>query len=420
MKVLIVNTYDVGGAANASLRLHEGLIGEEIDVNVLLKEKRNKYKNTFQFHTKKKSLSSLERFKKKIVNLFIKDDNEIWKKRFSFIKNRSKSLEWFSFPETNYDITESTLYKESDIINLHWVAGFLDYKSFFEKNTKPVVWTLHDMNPFTGGEHYLEKFIGIDKLGNPIPRIINNEEEEIFDHNLKIKLTSLKGVDNLTIVAPSKWLFKEAKESKVFSGKSVIHIPNGLCSKEFIIHDQLKARKHLNIPVDKKVILFVAHSIDNKRKGFDYLHRALDKINKDDIVLCAIGEDNEILDSLKNVIKLGKINDNNQMSLAFSAADVFVIPSLMDNLPNTVLESLMCGTPVIGFPVGGIPDLVIDGKNGILAKEISVQALQEAMCLFFETSDGFDANKIRKDAISRYDISIQAKKYIRLFKDMVS
>ena len=108
------------------------------------------------------------------------------------------------------------------------------------------------------------------------------------------------------------------------------------------------------------------------------------------------------------------------MSLAFSASDAFIIPSLMDNLPNTVLESLMCGTPVIGFPVGGIPDMVIDGENGILAKEISVQALQEAMCLFFETSDGFDINKIRKDAINRYDLSIQAKKYIRLFKDIVS
>ncbi len=420
MKVLIVNTYDIGGAANACLRLHEGLLGENIDVNVLLKERRNDYRSTFQFQVKKKKLTSLGRFKKNIVHFFIKGDNQIEKKRVSFIKNRSKNLEWFSFPQTNYDITESALYNEADIINLHWVAGFLDYKSFFENNTKPVVWTLHDMNPFTGGEHYLEKFIGMDKQGNPIPRIINNEEEEVFNYNLKIKETSLKEVSNLTIVAPSKWLCKEAKESKVFKGKRVVHIPYGLSSKEFIIHDKVKSRKYLNIPVDKKIVLFVAHSIDNKRKGFEYLHSTLEKIDNDDIVLCAIGEDNEILDSLKNVVKLGKINDNNQMSLAYSAADVFVIPSLMDNLPNTVLESLMCGTPVVGFPIGGIPDMVKHGENGLLAKEISVQALYETLILFFEKADGLNAEKIRQDVINTYDLSIQAKSYISLFKELTS
>lgn len=420
MNVLIVNTYDVGGAANACLRLHQGLLQTEINSKVLLKEKYKAYTKSYVFQTPKKPLSIIGRLKIKITRHIFKRKQAPLDAKSNFLKNRSKALEWFSYPDSNYDITKSKLYQEADIINLHWVANFLDYESFFRNNTKPIVWTLHDMNPFTGGEHYLEHILGINENGKPQQRIITKEEQKVFAKNINVKIKALANVNNLTIVAPSIWLANEAKNSSVFKGKDVFCIPYGLDTNEFKNHDVTSARNHFNLPLDKKIILFVAHALDNKRKGFEYLYRAFKKIDQEDIILCAIGENNELLESLDNVVQLGAIHDNKEMSLAYCAADVFVIPSLMDNLPNTVLESLICGTPVIGFPIGGIPDMVIHGENGLLTSEISVDDLHQTLVNFFNLKKPLNKIQIRSNAQEKYNLLLQANRYKTLFENILS
>jgi glycosyltransferase involved in cell wall biosynthesis len=175
----------------------------------------------------------------------------------------------------------------------------------------------------------------------------------------------------------------------------------------------------LDIPKDKKVILFVADLISNHRKGFLYLKKAFEKLDSEDVVLCAIGNKSGELKSLNNIKELGPIYDERLMSIAYSAADVFVIPSLMDNLPNTVLESLMCGTPVIGFPIGGITDMVQHGINGLLVKEVGVNALHETLNSFLNTIDTFDSERIRRDAVRKYDLKVQANSYIHLFESIL-
>lgn len=138
------------------------------------------------------------------------------------------------------------------------------------------------------------------------------------------------------------------------------------------------------------------------------------------MVLCAVGHKKVKLNFTNNVIELGAINDELLMSVAYSAADVFVIPSLMDNLPNTVLESLMCGTPVIGFPVGGILDMVKHEENGYLANEISADALKHEIEKFLNNSNQLKANEIRKNAINKYDLNIQAQNYINLYRSLLN
>ncbi len=422
MNVLIVNTYDVGGAANACLRLHQGLLHEGVDASVLLKEKRKTNYNTYQFKPEVIKLSRWQKLKNKLKSLLnsisVSKHTPVLTKS-AFLKDRAKELEWFSYPNSNYDITTSLLYQQADIINLHWVSDFLDYSSFFEKNTKPVVWTLHDMNPFTGGEHYSEDYCGIDDSGFPITRTITALEQEIFIRNIEIKQRALKPINNLTIVAPSKWLAEEAKKSLVFSSKSVLHIPYGLDSNIFMPRDRNYSRSVFNIPFDKKVLVFVADSISSHRKGFAYLQRAFQQLKRDDVVLCAIGDSNDTLDVGNNIIELGPIYDERLMSMVYSAADAFIIPSLMDNLPNTVLESLMCGTPVIGFPVGGIPDMIYNGQNGLISKDISVSSLLESLNLFFEMDGTFDRAKIRDEAVKDYNLSVQANRYVNLFKSLL-
>ncbi len=424
MKVLLINSFDKGGAANSCKRLHLGLLSKNIESEVLLKSKQNNWPNSFiySFKSPAKWFSTSDKIKNKVKRILIefkfyspqnkKDETK------EFLSFRSTGLEMFSFPNSGSDITQTDLYKETDIINLHWVANFLDYISFFEKNTKPVVWTLHDMNPFSGGEHYEEKYLGIDNFGFPIRRQVSEEEITVTKKNIEIKKQALAKVNNLTIVAPSEWLAEEARKSELFKDYPVLCVPYGLDAEIYSPRDQNYSRDLLGISKDKKVILFVADSISNNRKGFVYLKRAFQQLTNKNVVLCAIGQKNSELESINNILELGPIYDERMMSVAYSAADVFVIPSLMDNLPNTVLESIMCGTPVIGFPVGGIPEMIIDGKNGLLTKEISVNSLVETLTDFLDKPERFDKDEIRADALKKYDQKIQAERYISLFKEI--
>ena len=421
MKILIVNSSDRGGAANACLRLYAGLLKLNQKPGLLLQSHTRNFPTAEPVQTLRPEFSKFEKAKKAFKKV-VKDLNLYPKISFEkgqFHSKRSSQLEFFSYPYSNYDITKAPGYEEADIINLHWVARFLDYESFFRKNNKPVVWTLHDMNPFTGGEHYTEFYEGIDEDGLLIKRRIAEFEKNEFKKVLKIKIDALKNVANLTIVAPSQWLANEAKNSEVFKGRPVHCIPYGLDSQVFAPRNKTFSRRLLNIPEDKTVILFVADTTTTPRKGFIFLKKAIEKLELENLVLCSVGNKNSELNTTNELIELGSINDEKLMSVAYSAADVFVIPSIMDNLPNTVLESLMCGTPVIGFPVGGIKDMIENGVNGILTKEICVNSLIEALKTFLANPGKFDSEKIRQDAVKRYDEKIQAKKYLELFHQIL-
>ncbi|WP_157686600.1 glycosyltransferase [Nonlabens sp. Hel1_33_55] len=326
-------------------------------------------------------------------------------------------MEHFSFPTSNFDLTRNILYEEADIINLHWVAEFLNFQTFFTKNKKPLVWTLHDMNPFTGGEHYEEEFSGIDESDTLKPRIINLDDKSFYESIVNDKIKALKETTRLTVVAPSNWLCNEAKKSRVLGRFETYRIPYGLDQKVFRQYDKQVARDVLNIKTEKSVILFVSDKIDSERKGIKILLRSLRLINQENHLLCIAGDvkDLDLDDFQCETHLLGHIKDDRIMSLCYNAADVFIIPSLMDNLPNTVLESLMCGTPVIGFAIGGIPDMIIDEENGILVKHISPQNLAKAISEFFLNANTFDRESISQKAIEKYSLEIQAASYVKLY-----
>ncbi|WP_397303644.1 glycosyltransferase [Nonlabens ulvanivorans] len=425
MKVLILNTYDTGGAANACIRLHEGLLNADVDSKLLVLHKKKDVKHSYQFDSKRLQKKSIlnkinlyfRKFLKKLGFKIKKSSST-----HSFISQRNKELDLFSFPQTKFDITKSDLYKEADIINLHWTANFLDYQSFFKKNKKPVVWTLHDMNPFTGGEHYIEKFIGISNSGEPIPRVLTEYEKTTFKNVENHKLKALKHFKDLTISAPSQWLLEESKKSKVFGNYKSVCIPYGLDSKKFRFCSKIEARNHFNLPLDKKIILFVADSLTNSRKGFAYLLKSIVNSQNEfsDTILCAVGKKNADLNHIPNLVQIGYLSDYDSLSYCYSAADVFVIPSIMDNLPNTVLESLMCGTPVIGFPSGGIVDMIEHGVNGLIVKDKTVDSLRTTLVDFINGGYNFNPQVIRDRTIVKYNLAKQANKYLELFNNILN
>lgn len=422
MKPLIINTTDKGGAAIACIRLHNALIERNVNSQLqLLFKTNNSIKNSFPFlevindySVKKKLITKIKR-----ILIELKLYKELSTQKENFLKNRSKELELFSFPNSDYDLTNSKLYENCNIVNLHWVSGYLDFSSFFKKNFKPVVWTLHDMNPFSGGEHYNEIYMGIDNKGYPINRKVSNEEKKIFNTILIQKQRAIKEVKNLQLVAPSSWLKKEAENSLVFSRLPTTVIPNGIDCDVFKPFNKSYSRELLGLPKDKIIILFVADNIHNKRKGLDYLLRAMSFISDKNVHFCAVGSMNSNEVRNKNLSILGKVYDERLMSLIYSASDLFVIPSVQDNLPNTVLESLGCGTPVVGFPVGGIPEMINSGVNGLLCSEISVPALVETLESFISNIGNYDRVSISKNTQQKYNLNVQAQAYLDLYNEML-
>lgn len=438
MKILLINTYDFGGAAYACMRLHIGLLNNEIISNILLQKKtQTSIPNTYLFE-KKEVAEQISFWQKaankakniahefKIIDLQKQKERQrkIKTEKQLFLEQRNKSLTMFSFPDTNYDITESPLYKEADIIHLHWVADFLDYASFFAKNTKPVVWTLHDESPFEGGEHYTESFLGINHEGKPIARIYTETEKKWQDKIFNQKKQIFDKKLNIHVVSPSNWLRKLSENSTIFDKYKHSLIPYGLDTQIFNHKNQAFCRQVFNLPTNKKIILFVADNLTNDRKGYIYLQKAFENLIKltadNDIMLCAIGDRSNIENTYKNIVEFGFIQDERLMSILYGAADVFVIPSLEDNLPNTVIESLCCGTPVIGFDIGGIPDMITDGKNGYLCPEISVDSLQKTIHKFLNNPAIFDRDSISKEATEKYALQKQAKSYIDLYKKILT
>ncbi len=440
IKPLLLNTSDYGGAATSCLRLHYGLRDSGVDSNVLFERRNSQINIPFSdaVHTdarpatkknhKRNTREKIQREMQKIGRqLGIKgkgSPDECWPSpdQTAFLNSRTRGLEMYSFPYSACDITKKSAYQAANIINLHWVSGFLDWESFFATNKKPIVWTLHDQNPFLGGEHYAERYLGMSSEGVPLPRSYSDRELQMDKALLDFKKNALRNVENLHIVTPSRWLFECSQQSELFSRFPHHHIPYGYPTETFKLHDRSNSRKLLNIPQDKTVFLYVSDTLANNRKGYAIFKGAVEKLSAEDrksVLFCAIGE-NADAPSADSVMELGRINDEETMALAYSAANAFIIPSLEDNLPNTMIESILCGTPVIGFNTGGIPEAIIDGENGFISNELSVNGIIGSISRFLGDRNTFERDSIAKNAKTKYHSKVQGGKYRDLYEQILS
>ncbi|MEJ1237889.1 glycosyltransferase [Chryseolinea sp. T2] len=423
LKVVHVSTLDSGGAGIACLRLHDALR------RLALIESSVIVKNITSFHegvhrVKREEESSISTILDKIAfragfrRIKISGSAEL--KRLDILKHSFSDVEYFSLPSADIDITQTDQYKAADIVHLHWVADFLDYASFFAANRKPVVWTLHDIAPFSGGLHYEGLFIGADDNGHARTRTLTKLENEILNRNLQVKVNALRSTSNIHVVALNEWMREKVASSAALGRFPHYIIPNGISPKIFNEKDKLSARKVFGLPTDKVVAVFVAESLAIKRKGFELLVAALEGGGVDDLFLCTVGGlENQLSVDLPH-LSLGKITDERLMSLVYAAADVFIIPSLEDNLPNTMLEALMTGTPVVGYAVGGISESIADGVNGVLSKELSIDGLRKAIKRFFTLYEKFDRSAIAADAVRKYNSQKQADNFSQLYEKILS
>lgn len=358
MKVLHISTgYNHGGAAIACKRLVEAQRQVGIEAMILTQESDDfpEYVITTTHSGFKRRLNLFRLAWEKFVYFFYQSEQQF---RFQY-----------SLANTGENVAADEHVQDADIIHLHWInGGFLSLKNIktILDLGKPVVWTLHDIWPLTGGchivadcENYKTNCIECYYLKS------NKSKLSLKQQQQKNRIYN----DRLHFIAPSSWQLERAKSSRIFGNSKIIKIPNPIELNKYQLN-KFECREDMNLHPDKKIILFGAFNIQAQHKGMNYLLEALKKIPLDEeIEMVVFGKKSELFDQLLfKVTYLGYISNEKEMMMAYCAADLFVSPSIEDNLPNTILESFSVGTPVVAFETGGIPDIIDHKKNGYLAE----------------------------------------------------
>jgi len=411
MKVLLLNDLDIhGGAARAMQRLHRGLldIGEESNVLV---------------NTKSRDDATVIKYVNPRIKILL---NKTYQHYIRFIKRiPAGSIESRFLPRL---ITESILQKineiNPDIINIHWISeGFIKIETL-GKIYVPIIWTLHDMWAFTGGCNY-DQGCGRYKLNcGCCPMLKSTKDKDLSRNNYLRKLNIYRKINNLTIVTPSQWLANTARESSLFSKENIMVIPSGINAKMFKPVNKKFARNLLNLPLDKKIILFGAvGAMSDERKGYSYLLSSLKTLKGSNIELAVFGGSKQTKSDTVNIKThfFGQLRDDISLVLLYSAADVMVVPSLQENLSLTIMESLACGTPVVAFNIGGNGEMIDHKGNGFLAEAFDPGDLGTGINWIL--NDGKRACKLsinaRNTVLENFTTDICAERYLNLYKEKV-
>ncbi len=351
MKIVILSDSDSGGgAAIAAFRFHLMLRKNGIDSFLIVRQKNTLDKYVI-------APSFLIDIVLSRLSIYI---NRIFTKFFTRNKHTLFTYNFFSLWWIKHTIKKIN----PDIVNIHWISeNLLSYKDILNMN-RPVIFTLHDMNLFTGGCHYnnhCENFLFECKN---CPIIWKDNLFRIASHLQQKKIVYLSQISNLLVLGPSKWICSEAKKSYILQNINVANLPNPIDVNKFSPSLTLKAGK-------KKILFGAINSLDDRRKGLKYLSDALSQLDSKIYDLEIFGNKNNYIEENIKKFKInfhGHLNNENEVIKLYRKCDVFVVPSIQENFSNAILESLSCGLPVVCFDIGGNSDMVIDRFNGYLAK----------------------------------------------------
>ena len=357
MRVLIVNTSErTGGAAVAANRLMKALNNNGVKAKMLVRDKQSD------------TLTVVGLPKSPMLHWHF-----LWERLVVFCRLyfSRKHLFEIDIANTGSDITQLREFQEADVIHLHWInQGMLSLNGIYKilRSGKPVVWTMHDIWPATaichltlGCRHFVNRCSNCKYLpggggNNDLSSAVWRKKQQV--------LTDA----NIYYVACSRWLESEAKTSALLKGQKITSIPNPIDTHIYKKGHKQEARQRLGLPLDKKLILFASQRVTNENKGMSYLIDALTKCQTRCEMVILGGHAEEVVEQLPmKAHPLGYVNDEQRIVDAYNAADVFVLPSLSENLPNTIMEAMACGVPCVAFRVGGIPEEIDHLKNGYVA-----------------------------------------------------
>lgn len=408
MKIVRLLTYDSGGAALCVQRLHNAIIKLGIDEKIIVANKDGNDESIIKASPDPYPWSKIWLLQKIQVLLctlgiwprFERYYRDIQKVKKLFHPNESIFL---TSPVTNYvSLYNHPAIIEADIVNLHWISDFVDIPSFFERVRKPIIWSLHDENPGRGGLHY----------PNDDRRLLNIEKK--FK---KIKSESYKKATYLHIVVQSQAMKRFCQQNELLKSYPVSVINNGVDTKQFVMINKDVARHKLDLPLDRKIVLFMSVFLEDKRKGLDLLIRTLERMgNNEKITLICVGNYKEKPCANLDIRCLGFISDCSLLSFVYSASDLFVLPSFYESFAKTTLEAMACGTPVVAFPCSGTEDCIVDW-NGIICEDFTENALFDGIQQVMNRK--YNSVQIRNYIEENFTFEKMAMEYKNLYEKII-
>jgi glycosyltransferase involved in cell wall biosynthesis len=419
MKVTLINTSDAGGGAPAAcMRLLKALQFRQTDARLLVQDKKTGDERVQQVASG---------FFGKLMTMY-----RFYRERIPFIifHSDTKALRFaFSTAQIGIDVSEQKVVQNADILHLHWTnQGFLSTNNLISLTRlgKPVVWTLHDMWAFTGGCHYSGSCNHFMHQCGHCWMLIDPDAKDLSNKGWLRKMHLFSDPESIVFVTCSNWLADVARQSSLLQGYRIETIPNPIDTVIFSPKDNLAGRAKWGIAPDKKIILFGAANVMDRRKGIIYLVKALEELKKtytDEVEIVVFGK-NKAFDMTMlpfKVYEMDIITQQESIAELYSLADVFVTPAIEDNLPNTVMEALACGTPVVAFNTGGIPDMIDHLQNGYLAEFKSPVDFAAGISFVLNNSAaGILANNARNKVLQNFNNQIVADKYIALYQSLLT
>jgi len=411
MRVLIVNTSErTGGAAVAANRLMDALNNHGVKAKMLVRDKESD----------SLTVSGLP-------SSWMPRWHFLWERLCIWLHLRLKREHLFEIDIANAgtDITQLPEFQEADVIHLHWVnQGMLSLKDIRKILTsgKPVVWTMHDIWPATALCHYSR---GCEQYQLQCADCPLLPGDSLVKRVWRRKEQMLQG-QRVTYVCCSEWLAGEARKSALFKNQRVVCIPNAIDTRQYRLQDRQEARRILGLSAERRIILFVSQRVTDPRKGISYLVEAISHLveqhpeMKNTTAVAVLGGHAEEVTSQLSLpaYPLGYISDLSRVVAVYNAADVFVLPSLEDNLPNTIMEAMACGVPCVGFRVGGIPEEIDHQETGYVADYCNSEDLARGLYYVLEEADAelLSRNCVHKVA-QCYSQQSVANRYMEVYQE---
>ncbi|MFQ3615152.1 MAG: glycosyltransferase family 4 protein [Cyanobacteriota bacterium] len=414
MKILHLSTFDtIGGAARAAYRVHQGLHEIGADSWMLVQKSVSGDRTVLAPKTFLGQVAG--RLRAEVDSLALRPYPRVNKAVFDI--QRAPNPLQHRIQQIN-----------PDIINLHWVLNSYLPIEVLPRFQKPIVWTLMDMWPFTGGCHYTQECEHFQQSCGTCPQLGSSKFNDLSHRIWQRKAKAWSNL-NLTIVAPTQWLSDCARASSLFKDLRIEVIPFCLDTRIYKPIDRQAARAALNLPLDKKLILFGAISAtQDRRKGFHLLQPALQQLaqtelrQQAEVVVFGSSKPESPVDLGFPAHYLGHLNDDVTLALAYSAADVFVAPSLQEAFGQTASEAMACGTPVVAFKGTGLADIVDHQHNGYLANPFEIEDLAQGIRWILGHTDSEQSLRLaaRQKAEQGFALELQARRYLDLYQDLLA
>lgn len=418
MKVIHFSTNDrTGGAALAAWRLSEALCDLEIDSRMLVR--KQSYVHPMSVPAVKSPWSRLW-----AMGLEMAELAEI----IPLVNGRTH---WFHYStgSQGLDLARMKEVREADVLHLHWVN-----KSFLSINGlkkllqlgKPLVWTVHDMSTFTGGCHYSGPCNNFQTQCHTCPKLRNAGPEDRSAMVWQAKAEVFRQPLNLNFVSPSNWMSDVVASSSLLSHLPVHNLPNPIDTRFFAPGDQSAMRIKLQLPLNAPLILYMAMNLGDERKGFRYLRESLARLRKTldvmpEVVVLGKAKPEDFQDMPIPVHYLGYTSSEALIHEALVACDVLAMPSLADNFPNTILEAMACGTPVVAFHTGGIPEMVRHRGTGYLAPLRDAAAFARGLHWVLEDPERrlYLSKAARQRAENEFSYQVVGKRFEAFYQDLL-